>query len=150
MCCATRLRTWMPKHTEHTPREHWFALTLQDAPGTWTKHMHETHAIPFYYNKETGRSQFMTPPSCAWSKAMLDGHPVYTNSITHQALWRRPPALSWKLLHAPGDRESYAVPPRSTGRCAASCSGHSHSLNSTHTWTCPHLCDAHSLVNFVL
>lgn len=64
--------------------------------------MHETHAIPFYYSRTTGLSQFMTPPSCAWSKSTLDGHPVYTNSITHQATWIRPPALSWKLLHAPG------------------------------------------------
>ena len=90
----------------YIPHPHSFAVMLQDAPGTWTKHMHESHSVPFYYNQQTGRSQFMTPVSCSWFKAMLDGHPVYTNSITHQAVWKRPPALSWKLLYAPGDREA--------------------------------------------
>lgn len=82
------------------------AAAFEDAPGTWTKHMHESHAMPFYYNTATGRSQFMTPPSCAWVKSMLDGHPVYTNTITHQSSWKRPAALSWKLLHAPGEHEA--------------------------------------------
>jgi hypothetical protein len=82
---------------------------LQDSPGTWTRHVHEAHAVPFYYNRGTGQSQFMVPTSCAWHKASVDGHPIYTNYVTHQAVWNRPPALAWKLLHAPGDQSTYVT-----------------------------------------
>lgn len=63
---------------------------FEDAPGTWTRHMAEEHESPYYHNDATGESRFMPPPSCAWEETLLDGHPIYVNSITHQSTYLVP------------------------------------------------------------
>jgi hypothetical protein len=75
---------------------------VQDAPGAWSKHYPESHDTPYYHNAANGESRFMVPPSCAWIKAAVDGHPIYVNQVTRQSMWTRPKALSWKRLHASG------------------------------------------------
>eukprot|EP00892_Ulva_mutabilis_P003570 jgi/Ulvmu1/1585/UM111_0013.1 len=82
------------------------AMDFEDAPGTWTRHVQDSNPVPYYHNKKTVETRYSVPPSCAWTRNILDGHPVYVNTVTHQAVWARPPALCWKLLHAPGEHST--------------------------------------------
>ena len=73
---------------------------VQDAPGTWLRHVDEKSGVPFYHNKDARTSQYAPPPSCAWSKGYRDGKPVYTNAVTRQRVWMAPKALAWKFLRS--------------------------------------------------
>lgn len=97
-----------PQLTDLENSEEYNAVSVQDAPGTWTRHVHDSNPVPFYYNKKTGDSYYTAPPSCSWTRTNVDSHPMYVNSVTHETKWSRPPALCWKLLHAPGQRSTYA------------------------------------------
>lgn len=78
--------------------------------------MSESNPVPFYFHPRTGKSYYSVPPSCAWTRTYVDGHPMYVNTVTHQSRWSRPPALSWRLLHAPGQRSTCASSSRHSFR----------------------------------
>ncbi|KAG2428347.1 hypothetical protein HXX76_010493 [Chlamydomonas incerta] len=76
------------------------AMAFEDAPGAWLRE--ERDGESYYWNPTTGESRWAAPPSCAWQRVTVQGHPVkYINSLTGQEVTRAvPPALAWARVTA--------------------------------------------------
>ncbi|KAG2482535.1 hypothetical protein HYH03_018526 [Edaphochlamys debaryana] len=75
------------------------AMGFEAAPGAWLKA--DKKGETYYWNPSTGESRWTAPPSCAWQRVTVQGHPVsYINTMTGQKLTSVPPALAWARVTA--------------------------------------------------
>lgn len=74
------------------------ALAFEDPPGMWRKALDPNTKEIYFYNTHTQVATYHPPPSCAWYRTEMDGHPVYMNRVTHQNSLARPVALCWRRL----------------------------------------------------
>nr|BAA76762.1 Zys 3 [Chlamydomonas reinhardtii] len=75
------------------------AMAFEDEPGAWIRE--ERDGQSYYWKPANGESRWAVPPSCAWQRVTVQGHPIkYINSLTGQETTRVPPALAWARVTA--------------------------------------------------
>ncbi|KAG2453267.1 hypothetical protein HYH02_002590 [Chlamydomonas schloesseri] len=75
------------------------AMAFEDAPGDWLRE--EREGAAYFWNPATGESRWSAPPSCAWQRVTVQGHPIkYVNSLTGQETTSLPAALAWARVTA--------------------------------------------------
>lgn len=54
---------------------------------------------PYWFNIKTNESRWNTPPSCAWQRVEVQGHPAkYVNAVTGQETYTVPAVSAWPCL----------------------------------------------------
>ncbi|GIL89853.1 hypothetical protein Vretimale_19272 [Volvox reticuliferus] len=82
------------------------AMAFEDPPGTWTK-QDKGAKDEYWFNGKTGESRWNVPPSCAWQRVDVQGHPIkYINAITGQEVTKVPPSLAWVKVRS-NNQEMY-------------------------------------------
>ncbi|EFJ40493.1 hypothetical protein VOLCADRAFT_99690 [Volvox carteri f. nagariensis] len=82
------------------------SMAFESAPGSWLKE-DRPGGSTYYWSPSTRESRWTPPPSCAWQRVTIQGHPVrYINTVTGQQLTSLPPALSWTRLRSETDNGS--------------------------------------------
>lgn len=75
------------------------ALAFEAAPGSWLKEIKDGRT--YYWSPSTNENRWHPPPSCAWHRVTVQGHPFkYVNTISGQETTKVPPALAWTKTRA--------------------------------------------------
>ncbi|EFJ44926.1 hypothetical protein VOLCADRAFT_109906 [Volvox carteri f. nagariensis] len=79
-------------------------LAFESVPGSWLKE--EKDGSTYYWSPSTGEARWTPPPSCAWQRITVQGHPIkYINSVTGQEVTSVPPALAWAKVRGENGKE---------------------------------------------